>query len=114
MTQVIEVVRTRHNCKTEKETVSISYYVSNYSQDNQKLVCAIRNHWSIEVSNRVRDENFGEDYLLSFDYGRQKSISSFLTFIFDGFYRDGKPKNLNAKREEVSDSYAEVESFFAA
>ena len=53
--EVIKVTRTRNKSK------SVSYYVSNTKLEIDQYDGIIRNHWSIEANNYVRDVSFSED-----------------------------------------------------
>ncbi|MFT4759282.1 MAG: putative transposase YbfD/YdcC [Saprospiraceae bacterium] len=97
--------RERFVCKTEKESVEINYYISNGKKSkNEDYFEAIRNHWSVEVSNHVRDVTFKEDDLKT----KQKPVSKMfaslrtLTIKLLGFI---KPKNMVAQLELFSDKF---------
>jgi hypothetical protein len=62
---LIKIRRKRLNNKTQKESDEIAFYMSNEKPENQKMsneLCgAIRNHWSVEVVNNIRDVILKED-----------------------------------------------------
>ncbi len=62
---LIKIRRKRLINKTEKESDEIAYYMSNELPESQKMsneLCeAVRNHWSVEVVNNIRDVIFKED-----------------------------------------------------
>lgn len=61
---LFKVQRERFICNTEKESNEVDYYISNGEKtENEDYFQAIRNHWSVEVSNHVRDVTFKEDQL---------------------------------------------------
>lgn len=61
---LFEVHRERFVTSTGKESREIDYYISNGKVDtNEDYFAAIRNHWSVEVSNHVRDVTLQEDKL---------------------------------------------------
>jgi len=61
---LFKVRRERFICTTKKESNEVDYYISNGEQaENEDYFQAIRNHWSVEVSNHVRDVTFKEDQL---------------------------------------------------
>ncbi len=64
---LITVNRTRFDCKTRQSTEERSFYMSNEIPRTQKqadeLFLAVRNHWSVETTNHVRDVSFAEDKL---------------------------------------------------
>lgn len=61
---LFKVQRERFICNTGKKSNEVDYYISNGEKtENEDYFQAIRNHWSIEVSNHVRDVTFKEDQL---------------------------------------------------
>lgn len=59
---LFKVERKRLNLTTNKQSVEISYYISNAAAHNaQEYFTAIRNHWSVEVNNHLRDVTLQED-----------------------------------------------------
>ena len=62
---LIKIERKRLNNKTKKESEEIAFYMTNQSPPSQKManeLCeAVRNHWSVEVVNNIRDVIFKED-----------------------------------------------------
>lgn len=64
---LITVNRTRFDCKTRQSTEELSFYMSNEIARSQKqadeLFLAVRNHWSVETTNHVRDVSLAEDKL---------------------------------------------------
>ena len=50
--------------KTGKQSQDVDYYISNGKKDeDENYFSAIRNHWSVEVSNHIRDVTLQEDKL---------------------------------------------------
>lgn len=99
--KIIEVRRTRYNCKKQSESKETSFYVTNYNYNNQELAGAVRKHWTVEVLNYIRDVNFGEDEIRSKYTGIQRSISSILTTITNGLQRLNFKNNLRVIREDM-------------
>jgi len=63
---LVEVERQSVPFNTGMESKEVSYYISNAivkDKDDQQLFKAVRKHWSIEVSNHIRDVTFKEDKL---------------------------------------------------
>lgn len=62
---LLKVTRKFKNKKTKKETLEISYYLSNKEAKNlseaNELFDAIGHHWSVETCNHVRDVTLKED-----------------------------------------------------
>lgn len=61
---LFKVERTRIHLKTGLQSVETAYYLSNgaFKEENDYFT-AIRNHWSVEVNNYVRDSSLQEDHL---------------------------------------------------
>jgi phosphoribosyl-ATP pyrophosphohydrolase len=61
---LLKVQRNRINLKTNEESTEIAYYISNgKATEEHGYFDAIRNHWSVEVSNHIRDVSLQEDQL---------------------------------------------------
>ena len=63
---LFKVVRTREELKTGKTSKETSFYISNGSaseNEDKNYFHAIRNHWSVEVNNHIRDVTLKEDKL---------------------------------------------------
>ena len=61
---LFRVERSRLVLKTGKESQQVAYYISNGSVDEHAgYFEAIRNHWSVETANHVRDVTLQEDQL---------------------------------------------------
>ena len=80
---LVKVTRKRNQLKTGKTSTEISYYISNQVTVIKEFTSAIRNHWCVEVNNRIRDVNFGEDHLKSFKNNLQRTVSSVLTMVLN-------------------------------
>ena len=57
---LIKVKRDITGVKTQKKYIEISYYISNQSDNYLELCHAVREHWSVEVNNHIRDVTFAE------------------------------------------------------
>jgi len=62
---VVKVNRERLEMKSGKKSVETSYYLSNQTKDWEQLCRAVRNHWSVETNNHIRDVTLREDHLRS-------------------------------------------------
>lgn len=65
---LFKVVRHRTILKTDEHSEETAYYISNGNLSNKaenavEYFCAIRNHWSVEVNNHIRDVSLSEDNL---------------------------------------------------
>lgn len=59
----LKVSRQRHLLKSGKQSQETSYYLSNEKVNYQQLCGAVRNHWSVETNNHIRDVTLREDKL---------------------------------------------------
>ncbi|EAY25486.1 ISPg2, transposase, putative [Microscilla marina ATCC 23134] len=62
--RLVKVQRTRINQKNAKISREVSYYISNETA-KEGIFDAVRNHWSVEVNNHIRDVTLNEDQLKS-------------------------------------------------
>lgn len=61
---LFKVVRYRTKLKNDRHSIETAYYLSNGKiQKSDEYFKAIRNHWSVEVNNHVRDVSLQEDQL---------------------------------------------------
>jgi predicted transposase YbfD/YdcC len=62
---LVKVNRKRLDLKTNKESSEIAYYMTNLMPNNdiiaKELFGAVRQHWSVEVINHIRDVTLNED-----------------------------------------------------
>ncbi len=59
---LFKVIRYRENIKTGVESTTTDLYISNGKYNsNEDYFSAIRNHWSVEVNNHIRDVTLQED-----------------------------------------------------
>jgi predicted transposase YbfD/YdcC len=101
ITKMIVIKRTRYNCKKRIKSKETSYYVTNYNQNDQELATAVREHWTVEVLNYIRDVNFGEDQIKSKYVGIQRAISSIITTVTNGLQSLNWNNNLRILREDM-------------
>lgn len=62
---LVKVKRTREELKSGKSSVEESYYLSNEVGNYEELAQAIRQHWTVEANNHLRDVTLKEDELRS-------------------------------------------------
>jgi predicted transposase YbfD/YdcC len=110
--KIIEVRRTRYNCKKQSESKETSFYVTNFNRNDQELAGAVREHWTVEVLNYIRDVNFGEDEIRSKYTGIQRAISSIITAITNGLQILNLENNLRVIREDMLYDLNKAYQFF--
>lgn len=101
---LVAVERNRTIVKTKKESNETAYFVTNLKLDEQtgkELFDAVRNHWSIESDNWVRDVNFGEDKIQCLKKNIPRVMGVVLGSVLNLLRRKNK-NNLRALREELS------------
>lgn len=105
---LFKVKRERFICTTKKQSSEIDYYISNGEKsEKEDYFSAIRNHWSVEASNHVRDVTLKEDHLKT----KEKPVSMVLaglrtlTIKLLGLI---KPKNMVAQLELFSDKFQDL------
>jgi len=111
---MIKVTRKSYHLKDGTERKETRYYITNYNGKNAEISDAIRGHWKIEIMNRIRDVNFGEDKFRSLNHGLQKTMSSLMLFICSGLSKINSAGNLNVLREELVYNPKMINKFFAA
>jgi len=77
---LISICRKRERTKDNKISQETAYFISNKAlfteADGNELYRAVRNHWSVESDNYVKDVNLGEDYLKCYKTKRSRAITS--------------------------------------
>ncbi len=102
---LFKVRRERYICKTEKESDEIDYYISNGKKaEDEDYFEAIRNHWTVEASNHVRDVTFKEDDLRTKHKPVSKVLAGLRTLAVK-ILGLKKPKNMVAQLELFSDKF---------
>lgn len=61
----IKVKRERIEIKTNKTSLEASYYLSNEVGKYEELAQAVRQHWTVETNNHIRDVSLKEDRMRS-------------------------------------------------
>jgi predicted transposase YbfD/YdcC len=101
---VVKVEREREEIKSEKKSIETSYYISNQSEDVAGLCVAIRNHWSVETNNHIRDVTLREDKLRS----KNKNVNQVLAGVrslVTQILNETKCLNKRAQIEEFADNF---------
>ncbi|MGB3586877.1 MAG: ISAs1 family transposase [Tunicatimonas sp.] len=101
---LVVVERESTQCKTGKVSRETSYYLSNASIEQitpQEFLQAIRQHWSIEADNWVRDATFREDRIRCKEPARSKTLASIIS-VAGNLLRQQKKGYLKAMQEELT------------
>lgn len=105
---LFKVIREREIVLTGKKSISVDFYISNGKYgDNEDYFTAIREHWSVEVNNHIRDVTLREDKLRTKINQISKLISSFRTLIIK-LLEKTKAVNRIAKLEFFQDNFGEL------
>lgn len=91
-------------CKTGKVSKETSYYLSNATTEQipaKELFTAIRQHWSIEADNWVRDCTFREDRIRCKEPARSKTLASIIS-VAGNLLRQQKKGFLKAMQEDIA------------
>lgn len=112
---MIQVKRTRFEKKTGKYSEEISYYMSNQKVTTlaqaKVLFKAIKEHWSVETNNYIRDVILKEDKLKSI----LKAVSlttSIIRTLITNMLDIIQPKNMVVQFEDFAEDFKELEAFF--
>ncbi len=101
---LIVIERESMQCKTGKVSQETSYYLSNTTLEQtapQEFSQAIRQHWSIEADNWVRDATFREDRIRCKEPARSKTLASIIS-VAGNLLRQQKKGYLKAMQEDVA------------
>jgi len=101
---LIKVERTRIITKTNKETKETAYYISNGSPKQEDYFQAIRQHWSVEVVNHVRDVTLQEDKLKTTKKPVTMMMAGLRTLAIK-LLNFEQPKNMIAQLELFQDDF---------
>jgi predicted transposase YbfD/YdcC len=102
---LFKVHRHRLVLETGKESFTTDYYISNgkYTK-NEDYFRAIREHWSVEVNNHIRDVTLKEDQLKT----KKKEVTSFFArcrTLVIRLLKKTKAKNMIAQLEFFQDNF---------
>lgn len=102
---VIKVKRVREELKTNALSTEYSYYITNGKSKNyEEYFDAIREHWSVEVSNHYRDVTLKEDKLRTKVESINRIMASCRTVVLE-ILKLLKPKNMIALLESFQDDF---------
>jgi len=102
---LLVVERTRFITKTKTETNETAYFVSNKKLtkvSGLELFNAARQHWRIETDNNIRDVNFGEDEIRSFNKNTSRMMAVSISFALNLLRRINSKNNIRILREDLS------------
>jgi len=105
---LFEVKRERYDTKTEKESETTDLYISNgYLEKGECYFTAIRQHWSVETHNHIRDVTLKEDKLTTKIKPVSRIMAGFRTLVIK-ILALAKPKNMVAQLELFQDDFASL------
>jgi predicted transposase YbfD/YdcC len=111
---IIKVERESYNCKNKHQSSEIAYYVSNQKTQagdtKHELFSAVRNHWSIETNNYIRDVSLKEDSLKSTFSELSRNMATCRTFVINMIYQL-KTDNIKEKLDKFTD---DIQALFLA
>ena len=105
---LIAMERSTYHVKKKKHTHEMSYYITNSSinrleqHKHKELTNAIRNHWTVESDNWIRDVVFGEDGVKNKQGNQAQIMGSFRTLTMRLFRKAGI-KKIQAAVETFND-----------
>jgi predicted transposase YbfD/YdcC len=103
---LVAIYRKRERTKDRKISQEIVYFVSNKILTNEiagnELYRAVRNHWSVESDNFVKDVNLGEDRLKCYKTNRSRAVASVFNVAVNLLRRKNITNNLRVVREECN------------
>ena len=112
---LIQVKRTRFETKRKKYSEDISYYLSNQKATikhiRDELFKAIREHWSVETNNNIRDVSLKEDSLKSIEKAVALTTSVIRTLITNSL-KIIEPTNIVAQFDDFNEDFDELVDFF--
>jgi predicted transposase YbfD/YdcC len=117
MKTLIKIKRHFIENKTKKISEETAFYMSNLVPENQKeannLCDAVRNHWSVETVNHVRDVTLKEDEFRTKKKESSQTMASLRTLIHN-ILKKNRVKNLAAKLDNFSYDFDELIKWLVA
>ncbi len=111
---LVVMERESTQCKTGKVSQETSYYLSNATMEQlppQELFKAIRQHWSIETDNWIRDTAFREDRIRCKELNRSKALASIIS-VAGNLLRQQKKGFIKAMQEDLACNPSLARSLF--
>ena len=106
--------RTRLEIKKEKYSEEISYYLCNQKVTTQaikeEIFRAIREHWSVETNNNIRDVSLKEDALKSIEKAVALTTSVIRTLIINAL-KIIELNNIIAQFEDFAQDFNDLIGF---
>jgi len=102
---LIVVERFRENIKTGNQSKEKAYFISNQTlteHNAEKLAKATRKHWAIESEHYIRDKNFGEDLIKTFNSNTARTIAVCISWALNLIRNTGNNQNIKALREKIA------------
>lgn len=103
---LVVICRKRKRTKDRKISQEVVYFVSNKTLINEiagnELYRAVRNHWSVESDNFVKDVNLGEDHLKCCKTNRSRAIASIFNVAVNLLRRKNITNNLRLSERSVT------------
>lgn len=104
-TTLIEVRRQRTELKKGKHSDETAYFLSNqFPCQPTELFRAVRQHWSVETNNHIRDVTLSEDKLRTKKSNLSRTMATLRTLVVK-LLQKIKPTNMTAKLEEYQDNF---------
>jgi predicted transposase YbfD/YdcC len=105
LTTLIKVERSRTMTKTGEQSIETAWFLSNAPiKQAEQLFTAVRRHWSVEVSNHLRDVTLKEDQLKTKQNPLSRLLASFRTLTIK-LLKQFKPSNMIAQIEHFQDDF---------
>ncbi len=103
---LIAVQRERTIIKTEETSSETAFYISNLKLDEytgKELFDSVREHWTVETDNYVRDVTMGEDKFHSFKNSITRVVGVAIGTVLNLLRRKNCKNNIQALREDLAD-----------
>ncbi len=104
-TTLISVERSRLMLKTGQRSQEVAWFLSNAPlKQSEKLFQAVRQHWTVETSNHIRDVTLKEDQLRTTKNPLSRVLAGFRTLVVK-LLQQCKPKNMITQIERFQDDF---------
>lgn len=111
LSTLIQVKRETIFKKTKEQYQEISFYLTNEKVENAtQCYKAVRKHWSVEVSNHIRDVTLKEDKLRTKTNKISRVVALLRTLVINLLLKE-RPKNLIAQMELFQDDFMALITF---
>lgn len=104
-TALVKVERNRLILKTGQQSQETAWFLSNAPiEQGKQLFVAVRQHWSVETNNHIRDVTLREDNLRTTKNPLSRVLAGFRTLVIK-LLQKCKPKNMTAQIERFQDDF---------